>query len=709
MGLKPVEPSFEGEVDCRTGKARFLGSSVGILRGQALPYGASRLPHGVNFSVVSRHATAAWLVLSSGNDRADELVLRLDPLMNRTGDVWHVRVEGLPETFCYAWRMDGPKGKPHLFDPQRLLIDPFARFFSCGHSWGVMCDEPRLGVVTDYRIHRHEADRNPETERADTILYELHVRGFTVDQSSGVQAPGTFAGLVEKLDYISTLGVTAVELLPVDEFDETDCTFVNPQTGEHLRNFWGYNTISYAAIKAGYASTPDRESPWREFCDMIQAFHTKGLEVILDVVYNHTAEGDQRGPVQSFKGLDNSLYYMIDEDGNYRNYTGCGNTVNSNHPIVRDLVLKMLEAKVAEAGVDGFRFDLASVLGRDRHGRALENPPLVERISENAVLARSKLIAEPWDAGGLYQVGSFPGGGRWMAWNGQYRDDVRRFWAGHDGMVSAMATRLCGSPDLFGKQGPTSSVNFVTCHDGFTLADLVSYSRKHNEANGEENRDGSDANWSFNCGAEGPMVVPKIQILRLRQVRNFLTTLMISQGVPMMLAGDEFFRTQNGNNNAWCQDNATSWVDWSLAETNAELLRFTRGVIALRKQLKVLRRNSFPRGDGIMPDIVWHGLEPDKPDFTPQSHILAFTLDGRGHDRGGGVDRDVYVAMNAWQEELSFTIPPSPTGRVWRVAVETGAAAPCDFYEPDTGPVVTSGQSLTLPACSMIVLVSKNC
>lgn len=707
-GLSPTQVTFPGEVDCRSGQAEFLGSAVKLLRGQALPYGASRLPHGVNFAIVSRHSTAACLVLASGNDLADALVLRLDPLMNRTGDVWHVRVEGLPETFCYAWRMDGPHQWPHLFDPQQLLIDPFARFLSSGHSWGVASNEPRLGVVTDYRIHRQETDRNPETPRADTILYELHVRGFTVHPSSGVQSPGTFAGLVDKLDYIRSLGVTAVELLPVDEFDETDCTFVNPSTGERLRNFWGYNTVSYAAIKAGYASSPKRESPWREFCDMIQSAHEKGLEIILDVVYNHTAEGDRRGPVQSFKGLDNCLYYMLDEDGNYRNFSGCGNTVNSNHPIVRDLVLKMLEAKVAEAGVDGFRFDLASVLGRDRHGRALENPPLVERISENAVLARSKLIAEPWDAGGLYQLGSFPGGGRWMAWNGQYRDDVRRFWAGHEGMVSAMATRLCGSPDLFGKKGPTSSVNFITCHDGFTLADLVSYGQKHNLANGEENRDGTDANWSFNCGAEGPTALAKIQLLRQRQVRNFLATLMISQGVPMLLAGDEFFRSQHGNNNAWCQDNPTSWVDWSLADTHADLVRFTRGVIALRKALKTLRRNSFPRGDGVIPDIVWHGLQPGRPDFSPHSHALAFTLDGRGNDRGGPLERDLYVAMNAWQEDLDFVIPPSPSDRPWHLVVNTGGIAPDDFYDPDQGPVIEPERLFKLTAHSMIVLVSRN-
>ena len=696
-----------GEVDCSSQKAIFQGLTVEILRGQALPYGATRTPHGVNFAVVSRHSTDAWLVISTNCDRSDELILRLDPAINRTGDVWHVRVESLPETICYAWRMDGPSSHPHHYNPEHLLIDPFAKIFSCGHSWGHPCDQERLGIVTDYRIHRDESDRNPATPRADTILYELHVRGFTVDPSSQVASPGTFAGLIEKLDYIRDLGVTALELLPVDEFDETDCPFVNPLKGERLRNFWGYNTISYAAVKSGYSSSPVRESPWLEFCNMIQACHSQGLEVILDVVFNHTAEGDERGPTQSFKGLDNCLYYMLDEAGNYRNFSGCGNTVNSNHPVVRDLVLKMLEAKVAEAGVDGFRFDLASVLGRDRQGRALENPPLVERISENAVLARSKLIAEPWDAGGLYQVGSFPGGERWSAWNGKYRDDVRRFWAGHEGMTTPMATRICGSPDLFQRQGPTCSLNFVTCHDGFTLADLVSYNQKHNLANGEQNKDGTDSNESWNCGVEGPTDDPVIQALRQRQVRNFLTTLMVSQGVPMLMAGDEFFRTQQGNNNAWCQDNPTSWLNWDLAKKHADLLRFTKGVIALRKRHKVLRRNTFPRGDGLMPDIIWHGVDPTRPDFTQYSRVLAFTLDGRGHDRGGPPDRDIYVAMNAWTSELSFQIPASPTGRIWRVAVETSAPSPGDIYEPDTGPIVTAGTTVKLSSYSTLVLVSE--
>lgn len=699
---------FPEEVHFGDGQCRLAGYPLQLLRGQALPHGVSRTPHGVNFSIISRHATSAWLVLSISPDLRTPLTLRLDQNVNRTGDVWHLRIEGLPETFFYGWRMDGPRERPHYFHPENLLLDPYARILSCGHSWGDLCDRDRLGMVTDYRIHRDESDINPRIPRADTILYELHVRGFTICPSSGVKNPGTYAGLVEKLNYIRDLGITSVELLPVDEFDELDCPFFDPETGKQLKNFWGYNTVSYAAIKSGYASTPSMESPWKEFCDMVQCFHQSGLEVILDVVYNHTAEGDSKGPVQSLKGLDNCLYYMVDEDGNYRNFTGCGNTVNSNHPIVRDFVLHMLERKVTDTGVDGFRFDLASVLGRDRNGHALENPPLVERISENAVLAQTKLIAEPWDAGGLYQVGNFPGGKRWMAWNGQYRDDVRRFWAGHDAMVSALATRICGSPDLFSHQGPISSVNFVTCHDGFTLADLVSYNEKHNEANGEGNRDGTSANYSWNCGVEGATDNLEVIRLRHRQVRNFLATLMVSQGVPMLLAGDEFFRTQHGNNNAWCQDNAISWIDWSLAESHSDLLRFTKKIIELRKRHPCLRRETFPQGEGPNPDIIWHGASPNQPDFSANSHALAFALDGRNHYRGGDADRDLYVAMNAWTEELIFEIPESPTKRPWHLTVQTAANSPEDIYDQDHGPVVQPGDEIKLPAFSMVILVSDS-
>jgi glycogen operon protein len=523
-----------------------------------------------------------------------------------------------------------------------------------------------------------------------------------------VRRPGTYAGLAEKIGYLKDLGVTAVELLPIDEFDETDCPFVNPRTGQPLRNFWGYNTITFGAPKAGYAVNPEGTAPWNEFRGMIQKLHAEGLEVVLDVVFNHTAEGGAGGPTYNFRGLDNSLYYMLDEQGRYLNYSGCGNTVNGNHPVVRSLLLTCLYNLVAEAQVDGFRFDLASVLGRDRRGQVLIEPPVINRFTGDALLADTKLIAEPWDAAGLYQVGNFPGGGRWSVWNGKYRDDVRRFWRGELGLASTLASRLCGSQDLFPEHSPLHSVNFLTCHDGFTLLDLVSYSHKHNEENGEGNRDGCDANHSANYGVEGPSDDPVIRAVRHRQARNLMATLLLSQGVPMILGGDEFLRTQNGNNNAWCQDNATSWIDWTLAETHADFLRFVKQVIALRKRHPALRRRTFLKGhaDGRS-DVVWHGVHPYRPDFSSTSRTLALALDGRGVDRDDVIDRDIYVAMNAYWKPVVFRIPTAPTGRRWRRTIDTALESPDDAVGLDEGPLVAAATDYTLEGRSLIVLVSE--
>jgi glycogen operon protein len=442
-------------------------------------------------------------------------------------------------------------------------------------------------------------DAPPLTPLEDAVIYEVHVRGFTCDPSGGVTFPGTYLGLVEKIPYLKELGVTAVELMPVFEWDECDCPFVNPQTGEKMTNFWGYNPIAFAAPKAAFAAAAKAHGQTREFRDMVKAFHAAGMEVILDVVFNHTGEGDDRGRTFSFRGLDNELYYLLDDHGRYLNYTGCGNTVNCNHPVVRDLIMTCLRYWVGAMHVDGFRFDLASILGRDRKGNVMVEPPVIESITEDGVLADTKLIAEPWDAAGLYQVGRFPFGRRWSEWNGQYRDDVRRFWRGDAGLAAALASRVCGSADVYQWSGrlPRHSVNFITAHDGFTLWDLVSYNHKHNEANGEGNRDGLDDNCSWNCGAEGETDDPEVLTVRRRQARNLMATMLLSQGVPMLLAGDEFLRTQGGNNNAWCQDNAVSWVDWTLAEKNADFLRFTKEMIALRKRHPALRRRRFFVGE----------------------------------------------------------------------------------------------------------------
>ena len=688
---------------------RYRDHPLIVSRGCPVPEGATPTPSGINFVLICRHGTAVWLVLSEPCDAEIHAEIPLDPSANRTGDHWHVRVDGLPEEFCYGYRVDGPKDRGHRYDPRNILIDPSSLALSCGRPWGEGGNLPRRSLMTESMIDRQRVV-NPRTPLDDTIIYELHVRGYTIDPSSGVKRPGTYAGLIEKIQEIKELGVTAVELLPVDEFDENDCSFVNPLTGEKLRNFWGYNPILFCAPKAAYANNFEQSGPWLEFCDMVDAFHQAGIEVYLDVVFNHTAEGREDGPTYNFRGVDNTLFYMLDERGRYLNFSGCGNTFSSEHPVVRNFLLQCLRNWVTEGGIDAFRFDLASVLGRDRHGNVLVEAPVVKRISEDSLLRDTKLIAEPWDAAGLYQVGTFPGEGRWSDWNGRYRDDVRRFWRGDPGMTSALATRLCGSDDLYAGRGPLHSINYICCHDGFTLNDLVSYNHKHNEANGEGNRDGSDASWSWNCGIEGPTGQRDVLAIRGRQVRNLIATLMLSQGVPMLMGGDEFLRTQHGNNNAWCQDNPIGWVDWSLRQTNAGFLRFVRMMIALRKAHPVLRRRTFFTGErgGLPPEIVWHGVEPAKPDFSHYSHSLAWALDGRRSDRPDLVDRDIYVAVNAWSAPLDFKVPAAPSGRPWRRAVDTALNSPDDIMEVDQGPRVAVRQVYRVQGHSLIIFVSDH-
>ncbi|MCS7045651.1 MAG: glycogen debranching protein GlgX [Gemmataceae bacterium] len=690
-------------------------------RGRPTPLGAFSLADGVNFALLSRHATAVRLVILALDEQRVLTEVALDPRMNRTGDHWHILIRDLPPVFRYGWRVDGPSNHGHRFNPELILIDPASTALSDGQCWGANSQYFRGAYSGAQGTHRRSVffrrafdwreDAPLCTPLEDSIIYELHVRGFTVHPSSGVANPGTFAGLVEKIPYFQELGVTAVELLPVHEFDEDDCVFTNPRTGKPLRNFWGYNSIAFCAPKAAYAASARDHGQVYEFREMVRAFHQAGIEVILDVVFNHTGEGDDRGRTYSFRGLDNSLYYLLDRDGNYLNFSGCGNTINCNHPVVRELILACLRFWVADMHVDGLRFDLASVFGRDRFGNVMLEPPIVEMIAEDGLLRDTKLIAEPWDAAGLYQVGYFPFGQRWSEWNGRYRDDVRRFWRGDLGMTSHLATRICGSSDLYEASGrsPIHSINFVTCHDGFTLWDLVSYNHKHNEANGEDNRDGYDANWSWNCGVEGPTSDPEILRLRKRQAKNLLATLMLSQGVPMILAGDEFLRTQQGNNNAWCQDNEISWVDWRLRSEHADFWRFTQMLIAMRKRHPALRRRTFFRGAGPdgrhRPDIIWHGVEPFRPDFSYGSRTLAFCLDG--HQTGREPDRDFYVACNAWIDPVAFTVPAAPSCRRWRRAIDTALPSPLDIVGLDEGPVVGVGETIHVQGHSMVVLISE--
>jgi glycogen operon protein len=686
-------------------------------RGRSLPLGATALADGVNFAVLCRHGTAVTLVVYPLDGDQAFTEIELDPSKNRTGSHWHILVAGLPTAFRYGWRVGGPPHDGHRFDPSAVLLDPAATALSGGAVWGKAREpEPQRTIRRSLFFRRPfnwREDVPRRTPLEDSIIYELHVRGFTCHPSSGAAQPGTFAGLIEKIPYLQWLGITAVELLPIHEFDECDCPFTNPQSGEQLRNFWGYNSIAFAAPKASYASAGLEHGQVTEFREMVRAFHEAGIEVILDVVFNHTGEGDERGRTYSFRGLDNELYYMLGPRGQYLNFSGCGNTVNCNHPVVRQILMDCLRFWVADMHVDGLRFDLASVLGRDYQGNVLVEPPVVESIAEDGVLADTKLIAEPWDAAGLYQVGQFPYGRRWSEWNGRYRDDVRRFWRGDPGFASELATRLYGSADLYRNAGrqPYHSINFVTSHDGFTLCDLVSYNYKHNDANGENNRDGLDANWSWNCGIEGPTEHPAILGLRRRQAKNFMATLLLSQGVPMLLAGDEFLRTQGGNNNAWCQDNGVSWLNWELAAKHADFLRFVREMIQLRRRHPALRRRGFfdgtgPKGDWE-PDIIWHGIVPYQPDFSSSSRSLAFVLNGSR--TGREPDRDFYVICNAWREPLPFRVPPAPSGQAWRRTVDTALASPLDIVEPDEGPRVPVGALYLAAPFSTVILISAAC
>jgi isoamylase len=557
-----------------------------------------------------------------------------------------------------------------------------------------------------------EDDRPLEISPEDRIIYEMHVRSFTRHPSSEIKHPGTFAGVREKIPYLKELGINAIELMPIFEFDEFENSRPNPQTGETLYNYWGYSTVGFFAPKAGYAATGKLGMQVDELKALVKELHRNGIEIILDVVFNHTAEGNENGPYISFRGIDNQTYYMLTPDGYYFNFSGCGNTLNCNNPIVRNLVLDCLRYWASEYHIDGFRFDLASILGRDPWGAPLTNPPLLESLAFDPILAKCELIAEAWDAGGLYQVGSFPAYGRWAEWNGKYRDAIRKFIKGN-GSVGEMAQRLQGSPDLYAWCGraPATSINFITAHDGFTLADLVSYNDKHNEANGENNQDGANDNDSWNCGWEGATDDPAINALRKRQMRNAIALLMVSQGVPMILMGDEVGRTQNGNNNTYCHDSELNWLDWKLLDQNSDLFRFFKHCIAFRKSHPVLRnRQHFQNQDYVgsgYADITWHGTQPWHADWSPFSHTLAFMLCGK-HAREGTVeDNYIYVAMNMHWEAHWFELPRLHPGMQWHVFANTGCSSPNDICEPGKESRLENQQGMLLGDRSIVILVGQ--
>jgi len=691
--------------------------------GQPLPLGVTITPDGVNFSVFSRHATSLTLVLFRKDRPRSIAEIPFNPEINRTGDIWHMLVLGMDTSLRYGYKADGPfdpKGEGHRFKQKKILLDPYARAVEGGEIWeGQLGKGFQASGGTSFRRRcliveddfDWEGDRPLNLPLKDSVIYELHVRGYTVHKSSGVADRGTYKGLIEKLPYIKSLGVTAVELMPVFEFNEQENKRLNPKTGEQLKNFWGYSTMAFFAPKASYAANGWDGNQVREFKEMVKAFHREGVEVFIDVVFNHTAEGGSGGPVISFRGLDNTIYYCLHpESKDYVNLSGCGNTVSCNHPVVQAFVLDCLRYWVLEMHVDGFRFDLASILRRDQKGELMPGRSLVDVIEQDPVLCHTKIIAEAWDIQSN-QVGAFPG--RWAEWNSYFRDDVRRFCRGEPGTVPALATRIGGSSDLYQGSGrrPYNSINYITCHDGFTLCDLVSYEQKHNEANGEENLDGTNQNFSSNSGVEGPTDDKLIQGVRLRRIKTFVTVLMVSHGVPMILAGDEFGRTQQGNNNPYCQDNEISWVNWSLAAENSGLLRFFQKVIALRNRHPVFRRPHFLTGEDKnqdrKPDVSWHGHELDKPDWSGNSRVLAFVLDGSelpGDER----DDDFCIILNGGQVKQDFEVPPSVPGTTWLRIIDTGRPSPEDILDEDKGvPVLIGRKYPVLPMAAAVFISSK--
>ncbi len=693
-----------------------------VRSGVPLPLGAHPRGDGVNFAIFSRNATAVRLDLFSRPEDAEPVrTVILDATRNKTGDIWHVWLTGIAPGQLYGFRIAGPYAPHdgHRFNPNKLVVDPYATAIlspALQDYSGALGYDPASAqldlsfsgtddaatapkcVVThqDFDWQGDQPLRHPWTS---TVIYELHVRGFTTGPGANVQYPGTYRGLVEKIAYLKDLGVTAVELMPVQEFDEHALLRVDPRTGERLRNFWGYDPIGFFAPKASYASVEGHAAHVLEFKEMVRSFHRAGLEVILDVVFNHTCEGSERGPTIGFRGIDNAIYYWLAGDKRfYRDVPGTGHSVNASHPVVRDLVLDALRYWVMEMHVDGFRFDLAAVLGRDRDGNVIADSPLLERIAEDPILRDTKLIAEAWDAAGAYQVGSFSQR-RWAEWNGRFRDDARKFWRGDAGTAAAFASRICGSSDLYtgSGKGPECSINFVACHDGFTLNDLVSYERKHNEGNGESNRDGFDDNNSANYGTEGPTDNPAVEAVRRRQIKNFLLTLAVARGVPMLLAGDEFRRTQQGNNNAYCQDNETSWLDWSLCGRHAEILRFARSMLALRTAYPVLRREAFYREN----DIRWFDPEGRVPDWSDSRlRSLACLIDAEPGPA-------LCLMFNADNVPLPFVLPAPPRIGGWQLAADTGLPSPRDTNEAGKETAIASPFSYVLESHSSAVLVAR--
>ena len=682
-------------------------------KGDPHPLGSTVYPDGVNFSVFSQNAASMELLLfAEGNSTEPFQIIKMTDEGNKSFHFWHIFLVDAKPGLHYAYRVHGPEEKKpgQRFTPEKVLIDPYA-YGNSMDLWnrGAAClpgdnlTQSMRSVVIDPLDYDWEGDRPLNRPMQDSVIYEMHVGGFTRAGNSHVTSPGTFRAVIEKIPYLQSLGVTAVELLPVFQFDDTEA---HEFEGNKLNNFWGYSTMAYFAPHPGYCESAGEAQHMTEFRDMVKALHKAGIEVILDVVFNHTDEGNHQGPTFSFRGFDNLNYYYL-VDGNqdyYYDYTGCGNTFNCNHPVGSKMIVECLRFWVEYMHVDGFRFDEGSVLSRGPGGAPMEFPPVLWQIELDDVLAETKVIAEAWDAAGLYQVGHFPGF-RWAEWNGVYRDTLRKFIAGEAGIVGDLADRITGSPSLYQSNGhlPINSVNFITAHDGFTLNDLVSYNNKHNEANGEGNRDGVDDNMSWNCGAEGPTDDPAINALREQQIRNFATLLMLSQGVPMFVMGDEVRRTQGGNNNAWCQDNPIGWFDWTQTQTESGMLRFWSELIAFRKSHPAVHRARFFSGamnERGMPDISWHGTKLNEPGWNdPHARALAWTV------AGSLAHSDIHVMVNMYWEPLTFEIPQI-NERAWYTAVNTALPSPQDINAPGNEVLVNS-HHVEVSGRSIVVLISR--
>lgn len=631
-----------------------------IIKGKPKPLGSHCRDGGVNFALFSSYADRVDLCFLDANKKVEKKIP-----MQRTGDIWHIFIKELQLPVSYAYQMNGEN---------QLLSDPYARYLDVPQKWGSDPNYFPYCRAIKERPFDWQGTDHPKIPLKDLVIYEMHVRGFTQDPASKVTKPGSYLGIIEKIPYLKELGINAVELMPIFEFNECEYDKLNPVTHQRLYNYWGYSSLNFFAPMRRYASTKEAEDAADEFRTMVRELHRNGIEVILDVVYNHTGEKDK---AYSFKGIDRSIYYLITDEGHDVNISGCGNTVNVNHPLVRQLVRDSLYYWVTEMGIDGFRFDLASVMNRDKEGKLLGESPLVESLTYDPILADTKLIAEPWDAIGGYQLGGFhPKEHRWAEWNGQYRDTIRGFIKGDAGTKNAFAERVSGSRDIFANRAPQSSLNFVTAHDGFTLADLVAYNHKHNEQNGEDNRDGSDNNYSWNCGVEGKTDEPDILGLRRRQMKNLMLALMVSQGVPMIRMGDEYAHTQDGNNNSWCQDDEISWFLWDKVGTHSEFYRFMKELIQFRKNHSILRKEEFLKDETIQ----WHGIKLNEPNWDEPTPIIAFTI----------VDSfySLYVIFNASNQSHQFYLPQPPQGTKWHRIVDTFAESPKDIVSEKDSQVI---------------------